>query len=552
MVVLTLMLLSLSRAQAQPTTRGETVFHSGRIYTLNKAQPWAEAVFVKDGIIKYVGDTETAQKMATGIAEQIDLGGKMMMPGIHDVHMHPLEAASKNFQFTVDSETEDAESYGRDVDNADRDHPGEGWLLGWGHYLETVLAATRTPRAILDEAVAERPVAIMEQTSHSVWVNSKALQLLGIDASTPNPQGGIIMRDESGQPTGILVDNAGELVFQIALRPTPEKAEKDYEGLISFALPEMAKHGITSFCEARTFWKRNQQDTWKRIESEGKLTVRTNLGLWAYPAENDLTQIAKLKSLYSNKPGSLLKINEIKLYADGIVHNTTAAMTSNYLVDLYHLPTNNGINYFTEDRLKSYIEQLEPVGFHFHMHTLGNRAVHETLNAIEAGSKGKGRHRLTHCEYVDPIDYLRFAQLGVTADVQVAGDFTQPSEWHSNDHLVGSELTQNVIPLKHLHQAGARITLSSDWDVSGINPFIGIENAITRAPQEIDLETAVKAYTLNGAYAMGHEKLVGSIEEGKEADLIILNQNIFEVDQKEISETRVQATYLQGKVVYER
>lgn len=530
----------------------EKVFYNGKIYTLNSAQTWASAMYINDGIIEYIGTDEEAKEHASEDAEWIDLEGAFVMPGIHDVHQHPLEAASENFKFIVDENETDPENYANDVAQAIIENPGEGWLLGWGHLLETVLEAERDPKSIIDDVAPNRPVAIMEQTSHSIWCNSKALELLGFTANIPNPVGGIIMSNDADEPNGILIDNAGELLMQLALAPTAQGMENDYDGLVNFALPELAKNGITSICEARTFWKRNQQDTWKQIEADDELTVRVNLGLWAYPAENDATQIATLKSLYSNNPNSLLKINQIKVYADGIIHNTTAAMHNDYLVDYFGETTNNGLNYFAPDRLAQYIAELENVGFDFHIHALGNRGVHEALNAIAIGGTANGRHRLTHVEYVDPEDYGRFAQLNVTADAQVVGDFTQPAHWHDNDYLVGAALANNIIPLKAFKQANARITLSSDWDVSDLNPFVGIQNAVTRSPQELSLEDALKAYTINAAYVMRQEDIVGSLEVGKEADFIVLDRNLFEIPTNQISQTKVDMTYLQGELVYER
>ena len=530
----------------------ETVFYNGKIYTVNAAQPWASAVYVKDGVIEYVGTDQEAEDIASEDAEFVDLEGAFMMPGIHDVHMHPLEAASENFKFILDDTETDPENYSDDVELALVANSGNGWLLGWGHLLETVLDAQRDPKDILDDVAPNRPVAIMEQTSHSIWCNSKALELLGFTASSQNPIGGIIMRNDNGEPNGILIDNAGELLMELALAPTTQGMENDYNGLVEFALPELAKNGITSVCEARTFWKRNQQDTWKKIEADGELTVRINLGLWAYPAENDATQLATLKSLYSNNPKSLLKINQIKLYADGIIHNTTAAMNNNYVIDYFGESTNNGLNYFTQQRIAQYISALEGTGFDFHIHTLGNRAITEALNAIQQGGTANGRHRLTHVEYVNPSDYPRFAQLNVTADAQVVGDFTQPAHWHDNDYLVGAATANNIIPLKSFKAANARITLSSDWDVSDLSPFVGMQNAVTRTPQELSLEDAVKAYTINAAYVMRQENIVGSIEIGKEADLIVLDRNIFEIPAAQIGQTKVDLTYLQGEVVYER
>ncbi len=527
----------------------EKVFFNAKIYTVNPAQPWAEAIYIKDGVIQFIGSSDEAKSKASEEAELIDLAGGFMMPGIHDVHMHPLEAASENFKFILDDSETNPENYADEIAKANTANPGNGWLLGWGHLLEAVITHNRDPKSIIDDVVSNRPVAIMEQTSHSLWCNSKALEILGFDKTTQNPIGGIIMKNAQGKANGILIDNAGEILMELALAPTAQSMENDYKGLSEFALPELAKYGITSVSEARTFWKRNQQDTWKKLEDKGELTCRINLGLWAYPNEDDAAQLASMKSLYSNDDNKLVRINQIKVYSDGIIHNTTSAMHKDYLIDYYSLGKNNGLNYFTEDRLTKWIKELEGTGFDFHIHALGNRAVHESLNAIQNGGSSKGRHRLTHVEYIDAADIPRFAQINATADAQVAGDFTDPKHWHENDYLIGSDLNNANIPLKSLKAANARITLSSDWDVSDLNPFIGLQNAVTRVPQEISLEEAVKAYTINAAYVMRQEKKVGSIEVGKEADLIILDKNIFEIPATQIKDTKVKATYLKGEKV---
>ncbi len=537
---------------APPVNNTETVFFNGKIYTVNSGQVWADAMYIKDGIIEFVGDNDSAKEMAADGAAMIDLEGGFIMPGIHDVHLHPLEAATDNFQFIVDDSVTDPEEYANDVANAIQENPGNDWLLGWGHWIDVPLEATRSPKEIFDDVAPDRPVAIMEQTSHSLWCNSKALELMGIDNNTPNPPGGVIMREADGEANGILIDNAGNLLLDLALAPTPERAQNDYDGLINFALPELAKNGITSICDARTYWKREHQETWKRIAEKDKLTVRANLGLWAYPTEEDASQLSTLKSLYAFDKNSLLKINQIKLYSDGIIHNTTSAMHDDYDIDYFELATNNGLNYFTEERIADYISELESTGFDFHIHTIGNRGVHEALNAIEQSGTTAGRHRLTHVEYVDPADYGRFAQLNATADAQVAGDFTQPGHWHDNDYLVGAALNENNVPLKSLKEANARVTLSSDWDVSSLNPFVGLQNAVTRAPQNLSLEDAVKAYTINAAYVMRQENKVGTIEIGKEADFIILSQNIFEIPNDQIGQTQVLKTYLQGELIFEK
>ncbi|CAL2107836.1 Amidohydro_3 domain-containing protein [Tenacibaculum sp. 190524A02b] len=528
----------------------EKLYFNGKIYTVNEKQPWAEAILVKENKIVYVGSTKDAELKATENVKKIDLGGKLVLPGFHDVHMHPMEVGSTTTAFTLNENETNAENYISEIKNAANQNPNVEWLIGFGHSINTLFSALRNPIEILDEAVSDRPVIIMEQTSHSMWVNSKALELANITSTTPNPQGGIIMK-YNGKLNGILVDNAGDVVFQQAIAALKNE-EGEYNGMVSYVLPELAKNGITSVSDARTYWKRDQHKTWIKLAKDGQLTARFNLGLWAYPTEEDINQITTLKSLFKNDENSLLRINQIKLYADGITHNTTAALHSDYKENYFGLPTNNGLNYFTQNRITKYIQELESVGFDFHIHAIGNRGITEALNAIEKGGSLRGRHRLTHVEMIDEKDLSRFKSLNVTADAQVAGDFTKPEYWHENEHLVGSTLAKNLIPIKSLKNSGARITLSSDWNVSTLNPFVGIQNAVTRSPQNISLEEAIKAYTINGAYTMRQENKVGSIEAGKLADFIIIDKDIFKIPTNQIKNTKVLMTVFNGELIYKK
>ncbi|TDQ28666.1 amidohydrolase [Tenacibaculum caenipelagi] len=531
-------------------TNSEKLYYNAKIFTVDDTNPWAEAILIKGNKILFVGSNTEAEKKADKNAIKIDLKGKLILPGFHDVHMHPMEVGSTTTAFVLNEEETNAENYISVIKKASKDNPNVEWLIGFGHSINTLFEAKRNPLQIIDEAVSDRPVIIMEQTSHSMWINSKGLELAGITEATPNPQGGIIMK-EKGELLGILIDNAGDVVFQQAVTSLND-ADGEYEGMVSYVLPELAKHGITSVSDARTYWKRDQHKTWKNLADDNKLTARFNLGLWAYPTEDDATQISSLKKLFSNDENSLLKINQIKLYSDGITHNTTAALHQNYKENIFGLPTNNGLNYFTQERISKYIKELENVGFDFHIHAIGNRGVTEALNAIEQSGTIKGRHRLTHVEIIDATDINRFARLNVTADAQVAGDFTQPVYWHDNDYLLGAELADNQIPIKSLKEAGARITLSSDWNVSSLNPFVGIQNAVTRSPQNISLVEAIKAYTINGAYVMRQEDKVGSLKTGKLADFIVLDTDIFTASINEINQTKVVLTVFDGEEIYKR
>ncbi|OUL56421.1 amidohydrolase [Pseudoalteromonas ulvae] len=563
-MILTLSSLSLvacTKQSSENNTNNQTVeakiaadqvFLGGQIYTVDPNQPFAQAVAVKGNKIVFVGSTEQVQAFITEQTTIYDLQGRTLMPGFHDVHIHPLESGSDSTHFTLEETQLDAEQFIDPIVQASSTFPAATWLIGYGHSIATLHDAERSPREILDEAVPNRPVIIMEQTSHSMWVNSKAMELAHLTHSSPDPIGGVLGRDQNGELNGILYDNAGNIVMQQALDALGHNFDNEYAGLVDYTLPEFAKYGITSISDARSYWQRAQHLVWQQAEQNNKLTVRVNLGLWAYPELNDEKQLTMLANLYQNNDDKLVKINQIKLYSDGILVNSTAAMHEPYQYDLLGLYGNKGLNYFSQPRIEKYIRALEPIGFDFHMHGIGDRAITEALNAVELASSKQGRHRITHVEVVDPDDYQRFSQLNVTADAQVAGDFTNPEHWAENSELIGHERSDHLVPIKSLTDAGARLTLSSDWSVSHFNPFLGLHNAVNRVPEQLTLDQAIRAYTINGAYTMRQEHLVGSIEVGKRADFVVLDRDITTTATDQLKHVKVMLTLFDGEIVYQQ
>ncbi|CAM2066011.1 Amidohydrolase [Sulfidibacter corallicola] len=532
----------------------DTILCNAEVFTMDESRPWAQAVAIRDGRILYVGDDAGVDAFLGSGTKVIDLGGRMVMPGFHDVHMHPLEAGSLvGGTCQLDGES-DPHDFLDTFAQCGPQQIGTPWVLGFGFSIITLLEAETAPRLILDEGLGDTPAAMMEETSHSVWVNTAALRALGIERGTPDPPGGIIARDpRTGEPNGLLIDNAGDLAFEKAFAPTDELMQLHYEGLL-FSLDRLARNGITSFCDARTYWTRGFHEVYRRAEREGTLTARAVLGLWAYPQKEDAEQLRTLKSMYDNKPNRLVRLSQIKVYSDGIVHNGTAALLAPYR-NSPNLAGPTGLNYFDEERLATYITELERVGFDFHIHAIGDRGVREALNAIETargrnGDRYRRRHRLTHVEMVDPADRHRFAQLDVIADFQVAGSFTDPSHRDESAWFIGSR-ARDFVPVRSIWDTGATVTLSSDWDVSDLNPFVGIQRSLFREHQSLpDLATALRCYTLNAAYAMGQEKETGSLVVGKYADLIVLDRNVFQVEPETIGRTRVLVTMLGGRTVF--
>jgi predicted amidohydrolase YtcJ len=256
-----------------------------------------------------------------------------------------------------------------------------------------------------------------------------------------------------------------------------------------------------------------------------------------------------------DKGDDMMRINEFKMYSDGLTFNTTAALKEPYVIDMGFPFGHKGLNYIDEKRMTHFITELEKIGYDAHVHAIGDRAISETLDAIEAARKVNGdigaRHRITHLEIVDPKDIPRFKKLNTTADMQVVGEFAQPNHWHENDEYIGVERSNVQVPLKDLFHSGARITLSSDYDVSSLNPLDGLQNAVTRKPQALpSVEEALKCYTINAAYVMRQEDKTGSLEIGKYADLIVMDRDIFTIPVNTISKTKVELTLLGGKEVY--
>lgn len=542
-----------------------TIYINGEIYTVH-GEHWdetpAEALVVQGGTIRFIGTSDEALLYLTCQSTVLDLQGSTVLPGIHDVHIHPLESALEVASTCALAPNTDPEEMKNIFRTCAKRQIGTEWILGGGHSISSILRhidkGGRPPRKIIDEILPNIPVVMLEETSHSVWVNTEALRRANITKDTKPRPGGVIMREHnSNEPNGILFEDEGISIMEFALKPTKELEELNYDGLMH-GLKKLNANGITSVCDARLFWGRNHDKAWDLVCNENKLTVRAVLGLWAYPQKDDDYQIQKLKDMYSpENPNCFLKKNEIKVYMDGLLDSTTAAMEEPYVKNLHlpGIPDNRGMNIFDQARLTKYVRELQLFaghkGFDFHIHAIGDRGVHQALNAFRDSQHNGTRHRMTHLEQVDPLDIDRFRDLNVIADFQVAGNFTLPS---SRDHiaeLVGDHRAYNFIPVKSIYDTGAMVTLSSDWDVSDLNPFIGLQHAISREHQSISIKSAIEMYTINAAYAMRQEQSVGSLQVGKDADLVVIDKDILDpTNAGSIYKAKVLQTVLEGEEVF--
>jgi predicted amidohydrolase YtcJ len=535
-------------ATAPATGEGaDLVIVNSKIFTAEETPKLAAAMAVRGGKIVYVGDESGAEAHIGANTEVNDLDGRLVLPGFHDVHQHTLEGNLELIDCLLDGEQVDPEAYASVVADCEP-AAGTGWVLGWGHSIQTVMESKRAPRKILDEAQPDVPVAIMESTSHSTWVNTRALERLKIDAETSDPQGGIVLKDSNGEPNGILIDAAGEWPWEEALKPSPTLRTANLAALRQ-GLLRNSEAGITSAVDARTYVNRGYLDAYEEVEGKGEMTVRMIASLWASPVESDDEQIARLKALFRDD-GGMLRVRQVKLYSDGLVQNTTGALIEPYTTTQL-LGSDRGLSYFPEERITKYLRELHPAGFDFHIHAIGDRAVRESLNAVEAAAGIDARHRLTHVELVHPDDIKRFAALNVAADAQL-GEHTNAGHDEGLVALIGPErASERAWRLRDLVNAGAMVALSTDFDVGPLNPFDGISRALELGEQSLpDVAAAVRAYTINGAWIMRSEERTGSLAPGKLADFVVVDRDIFGLAPAEIRKAKVLLTVLGGEVVH--
>ena len=478
------------------------------------------------------------------------------MPGFIDNHNHVFEAASElggNCELDSEATLEEQIPY-LEACKINAETNGRGWLMGYGFSLESTLDSDSeyTPLEIIDSIFPDRPVVLMDQTSHSMWVNSKALKIARISQQSPDPQGGAYLKDQdSGKLNGILLDNAGDQIMEMAWNSQSKLFEQSYQGLM-FGLEEAAAHGITTIGDGRMYWKRGWYDVWLEAEQNQDLTARVSLRPWVYPSMAIPSQLEVFEKMYSDDKNRLLLVDQVKMYSDGIFINGTAKTLAPYL-DTYLPQSPNGLNYIPPAQMKEWLTALDKIGFSAHIHAIGDGAVRESLDAIESIRKQGSQkpYTLTHVELINNEDVPRFKQLNVSADFQVGSDYVAKHQHQWAEAFLGARRAKAIMNLDAILKTDANITLSSDWNVHDINPLVGIANSLIMGKTGLtDIYTAIDAYTLNAAKSLGIEDITGSIEVGKSADFAILDRDITTVSARQIAKTQVLMTVLRGDVVY--
>ena len=552
-------LASLLGVQAFAQTADLLLTH-GHIYTSNPAQPWVEAAAIQGDKILAVGSESEAAKFRGAKTQVIDLGGRMAMPGIIDSHIHFLDGSLSLDLLNLDDAYTVDEIQGRMRAYAAA-HPDRPWLLGRGWLYAAFKPSGLPSRQLLDEIVPDRPVVLECYDGHSIWVNSRALALAGITKNTPDmKQGnvvtGTLVRDPaSGEPTGVLKEEAAGLVRRVI--PEPSRMAK--LNALCAGLKAASRHGVTSAVNASGSVA--EMELYEDLERRGELSVRMYTALMMEPKLQEKT-LEAYEAARRRFHDAWVRAGLIKAFMDGVVESHTAAMLAPYADD----PKLRGSLNYTPEQFRVNVLELDRRHFQVMTHAIGDRAVRTALDAYQAAQEADGprdrRFHIEHIEVVSPTDIPRFGRLQVIAGMQPYHCYPEPNLFNIWARNAGPERLPYAFAWHDLAAAGAKLAFGSDWPVVSLDPFIGLQNAVTRqdvsgqppggwvGAQKVTLEQALAAYTRDAAYAEFEDHRKGSLESGKLADAIVLSQDLFRISPLDIAKTRVLMTIVGGKIVY--
>ena len=542
------------RGRREPTVPAELILQNGAVYTLNAAQPWAEAAALAGGKIVFVGPDSKVKKYRGEKTRVIDLAGKMLLPGFQDSHIHLISGGMELEQCNLNDLQTKEEVLAR-IRAYAAEHPEKEWIVGGGWALP-IFPQANPSKEELDAIVSDRPVFLSAADGHSAWVNSRALELAGVTAKTPDPKKGRIERKAgTGEPSGTLREAASGIVSRLI----PEPSDAEYLSGLRGAQSLANRSGITSIIEASADDK--LLETYAALDRSGGLTLRVLASMYVDP-DKGLGQVGGLVQKRDQYRGRYLKATAAKIFIDGVIESHTAALLEPYL----DRPGDRGEPLLEAAEYNDLAVALDKAGFQIHVHAIGDRAVRMTLDAMEMAALANGprdaRHHICHLELIDAADIPRFPALGVVANFQALWAYADTYITELTEPILGPERSSRLYPIGSVVRSGGLYAGGSDWSVSSLNPLEAIQVAVTRrGPTEppgaawlpgelVDLPTAVAAYTKSGAFLSFEEKTRGSIEPGKAADLIVLDRNLFAIPANEIHQVKVVLTVLEGRIIY--
>ncbi|MEV6835632.1 amidohydrolase [Streptomyces sp. NPDC051133] len=519
----------------------------------------ATAVAVTGDRVTAVGGDEL-HDLAGPRTEVVDLAGRLLLPGFQDAHVHPVPAGLELAQCDL-SGLATAEETVAAVRAYAQAHPEREWILGGGWSMEAFAGGTPT-RELLDAVVPDRPVYLPNRDHHGAWVNSRALRLAGIDRDTPDPADGRIERDASGEPSGTLQEGAMQLVGRL----TPPATPADRLAALLHAQRHLHALGVTAWQDALVgdfLGMDDPAEAYLAAARDGSLTARVRGALW-WDRERGAEQIPELAAKREAFSHGRFRAGTVKLMLDGVAENHTAALLDPYLDRCGCATANRGKSFIDPEQLPRYVSELDALGFQCHFHALGDRAVRDALDAVEAARAANGpsdtRPHLAHLQVVHPDDVPRFARLGATANIQPLWAAHEPQMDELTIPFLGPERAAWQYPFGALLRSGARLAAGSDWPVSSPDPLQGIHVAVNRVEpggggpvflpgERLGLADAFTAYTAGSAY-VNHLDDTGRVTAGALADLVVLDRDPFAGPPEALAETAVALTYVGGERVF--
>jgi predicted amidohydrolase YtcJ len=556
---LSVLCFALSAAAEEKTAAplaADFVVMNGKIWTVNRTQPEAEGLAIVRDRIAAIGTSVELRRMIGPKTRVLDAKGRRIVPGFYDSHIHLLGSGLRLSEVALKDAADEAE-FGKRLREFDRKLPRDRWLLGgeWDH--DRTFAGQLPTAELIDKYVADRPAFLRRYDGHMAVVNTRVLQLAGINAETPDPPGGVIYRKPgSRQPSGVLRDNAMGLVD----RHVPRATEEEIIDAVRASLAEARQVGVTSMQDmdgSGPATRRRLFRLYQELARQGKLTSRIDL---RWPLA-DWRSMANL-GVEANFGGDWVRIGGVKGFIDGSLGSSTAKMFEPFLNE----KGNTGVYVTPLNRLREYVEGADAAGLSVAVHAIGDRANAELLDIFAEVAKKNGprnrRFRIEHAQHLRPRDYARFKELNVIPSLQ---PYHAIDDGRWAEGRIGAERCASSYACRSLLDAGARLAFGSDWSVAPLNPLMGIDAAVNRRTldgkhpdgwfpqQKITVAESIEAFTLGSAYAAFQEKDRGSLEVGKLADFVVLSRDILaDAERDHIAETEVLVTVVGGTIVYEK
>ena len=546
----------------------DVILVGGHIYTADAPSREAEAVVIQGDTIVYVGSREEAERYRTPTTSVLNTEGKMVLPGFHDAHLHTFMGGRSlvgcDLANAPDIESTEA------ILKSCLASSSSSWLVAEG--LNLAFFDESGPRLDWLNAVAgDRPMLLRASDGHSVAANTALLQMANISASTATPPSGVIERDEFGAPSGTFREAAMALVEQVL----PQLTEQERLNVMRTAIDAINEVGITSVFDA---WVGAPDiAAYRTLEAQNELSVRVRAALAYGYGElftiNTPTEYERQLEDREALSGDRFTLAAVKLFIDGVLEGETAALVSPYL----HKPGYQGELTYPQAELNDIVANLVSNDLQVYTHAVGDGGVRAILNAFEFAQRTHGRkdlrHHVSHLQLIHPDDHGRFAALNVVPNFQAL--WAVPDEWiiELNLPVVGLDRVHRMYPIASIAKSGATLVGGSDWNVSSLNPLDAIEVAVLRQDwqandaltndelsqldvlnrsERVDLDTMLKAYTINAAWSMHQDALTGSLSPGKRADIVVLSEDLFAIPPQLISTVKVEKTFIDGQLVYQR